>query len=206
MLQFITHERGRYSYAAGVRDVLRGGCRWVQLRMKHASDDEFLAVGREVGEMCRSCGATFVLDDRVHLVEALGADGVHLGRSDMPLAQARSILNSSKIIGATANTLDHMLEAVEAGADYIGLGPFRFTTTKERLSPVLGGEGYSRIMAAFRSRSDVPVVAIGGITAADIPALMLAGVSGVAMSGALLSAGDTVVETEKVMKCLNMSI
>lgn len=206
MLQFITHERGRYGYAAGVREVLRGGCRWVQLRMKHASDAEFLAVGREVGEMCRSCGATFVLDDRVHLVEALGADGVHLGRNDMPPAQARTILGSGKIIGATANTLGHMLEAVEAGADYIGLGPFRFTTTKERLSPVLGLEGYSRIMAAFRTRSHVPVVAIGGITEADIPALMRTGVSGVAMSGALLSAADAALETEKVLKHLNISI
>ena len=119
MLQFISHENERLGYADGVREALRGGCRWVQLRMKHATDDEFLATGREVGELCRSYGATFVLDDRVHLVDALGADGVHLGKNDMHPAEARRILGPDKIIGCTANTLDDALAAVDAGAAYL---------------------------------------------------------------------------------------
>lgn len=203
MLQFISHTNDRLDYASGVREVLRGGCRWVQLRMKDASDEEFMRVGREVAAMCRAAGATFIVDDRVHLAVRLQADGVHLGREDMPPRRARDILGSGKIIGATANTLDDMLAAADAGADYIGLGPFRFTTTKARLSPVLGLDGYSRIMAGFRRRSAMPVVAIGGITADDVAGLMAAGVSGVAVSGALLGAEDPAQATARIMQIIS---
>ncbi len=203
MLQFITHCRGRHNEISGTRAVLEGGCRWVQLRMKDASESELLPVGRTVGELCRSFDAVFIVDDHVDLVEALGADGVHLGKNDMPVAEARKILGESKIIGATANTVADMLAAAEAGADYIVLGPFRFTTTKERLSPVLGIGGYREAMDAFRQKSDLPVVAIGGITAADIPAIMATGVSGVALSGKLLGADDTSAETSKILNLIN---
>ncbi len=203
MLQFITHCRGSHNEISGTRAVLEGGCRWVQLRMKDASESELLSVGRTVGELCRSFDAVFIVDDHVDLVEALGADGVHLGKNDMPVAEARKILGESKIIGATANTVADMCAAAESGADYIGLGPFRFTTTKERLSPVLGIGGYREAMAAFREKSDLPVVAIGGITAADIPAIMATGVSGVALSGTLLGADDTTAETSKILNLIN---
>ncbi len=122
MLQFITHCRGSHNEISGTRAVLEGGCRWVQLRMKDASESELLSVGRTVGELCRSFDAVFIVDDHVDLVEALGADGVHLGKNDMPVAEARKILGESKIIGATANTVADMFAAAEAGADYIGLG------------------------------------------------------------------------------------
>lgn len=200
MLQFITHHNDRYGYADGARMVLEGGCRWVQLRMKDASDEDFIAVGRVVGELCRRYGAKFILDDRVHLVDELQADGVHLGKNDMPVDEAREILGKQKIIGATANTFDDIRRAAFAGADYIGLGPFRFTTTKERLSPVLGIEGYRRIMAQCRREGIMlPTVAIGGITAEDIPALMVTGISGIALSGTVLNAEDPVEETRKII-------
>lgn len=200
MLQFITHCRAGFDEVSGAGAVLAGGCRWVQLRMKDAGRDRIVAVARELRCLCNGYGATFIIDDHVELVDETGADGVHLGRNDMPVAQAREILGPDKIIGATANTLAHMIEAVGAGADYIGLGPFRFTTTKQRLSPVLGLDGYRGIMAAFRRISQLPVVAIGGIEADDIPAIMAAGVSGVAVSGALLTAVDVKAETEKFVK------
>ncbi len=187
MLQFITHRRGIHSETSGVRAVLEGGCRWIQLRMKGATDNELLSTGHTVSRLCRSFGAVFIVDDRADLVEVLGADGVHLGKNDMPVAEARGILGKSKIIGATANTVADMFAAAEAGADYIGLGPFRFTTTKERLSPVLGIEGY-RV----------------AITATDIPAILATGVNGIAMSGALLAADDTTAETSKILElCRN---
>lgn len=200
MLQFITHCRAGFDEVSGAGAVLAGGCRWVQLRMKDAGRDRIVAVARELRRLCNGYGATFIIDDHVELVDETGADGVHLGRNDMPVAQAREILGPDKIIGATANTLAHMIEAVGAGADYIGLGPFRFTTTKQRLSPVLGLDGYRSLMAAFRRISQLPVVAIGGIGAHDIPAIMAAGVSGVAVSGALLTAVDVKAETEKFVK------
>lgn len=200
MLQFITHCRGGYDEISGTAAVLAGGCRWVQLRMKDAMPDRIVAVGCRLRQLCSDYGATFILDDHVDLVGETGADGVHLGRNDMPVARAREILGAGKIIGATANTLAHMMEAVDAGADYIGLGPYRFTTTKQRLSPVLGPDGYRNIMKEFRSHSQLPVVAIGGIEAADVPAIMATGVTGVAVSGALLSAADVELETEKFVK------
>lgn len=203
MLQFITHHTDRYDEIQGTEAVLRGGCRWVQLRMKDASPEEFLRVGREVGCLCRQYGATFLLDDRVDAVKELGADGVHLGKNDMPVAEARKLLGPDKLIGATANTFEDIARAAADGADYIGLGPFRFTQTKRNLSPILGLEGYRTILARCREAGiNRPVVAIGGITASDIADLMATGISGVALSGTLLGAEQPAEETRKIMELL----
>ena len=205
MLQFITHRNERYDEISGTRAVLEGGCRWVQLRMKDAPDAEFLRVGREVGRLCREYGATFLLDDRVHLVAELGADGVHLGKHDMPVAEARRLLPAERIIGATANTFEDIERAAASGAGYIGLGPYRFTATKRNLSPILGLEGYRRIFERCRTAGiTLPVVAIGGITAADVAPLLDAGATGIALSGALLGAEDPAEETRKIMNILNI--
>ena len=204
MLQFITHRNGRYDEISGTRAVLEGGCRWVQLRMKDAPDAEFLRVGHEVGRLCRAFGATFLVDDRVHLVAELGADGVHLGKHDMPVAEARRLLPAGALIGATANTFEDIERAAASGAGYIGLGPYRFTETKRNLSPILGLEGYRRIFERCRTAGiTLPVVAIGGITAADVAPLLDAGATGIALSGALLGAEDPAEETRKIMNILN---
>lgn len=203
MLQFITHRNARYDEITGTRAVLEGGCSWVQLRMKDAPDEEVVRVGREVGRLCRDFGATFLLDDRVHLVAELGADGVHLGKNDMPLAEARKLLPAGTIVGATANTFEDIERAAAAGADYIGLGPFRFTQTKRNLSPILGLEGYRTIFERCRAAGiTLPVVAIGGITAADIAPILATGATGIALSGALLGAADPVEETRKITNIL----
>lgn len=203
-VQFITHCAGSLDEVTSTDAVLQGGCRWIQLRMKDATAAEIVRKGRMVGELCRRYGAVFIIDDHVELVEDLGADGVHLGKSDMPVDQARRLLGPHGIIGATANTIDDIRAAVSAGADYVGLGPFRFTVTKRRLSPVLGLAGYEEIMARCRAEGiDVPIVAIGGITADDVCDIMSTGVSGIAVSGALLGADDTVEETRKFMSIVN---
>ena len=157
MLQFITNTD------RGLEEVLRGGCRWVQLRMKDASDREFTETAQRLIPLCRQYNATVIFDDRVELVSSLGADGVHLGKKDMPVPTARKILGPAKIIGATANTIEDVMAAFESGADYIGIGPYRFTTTKKGLAPILGLEGYQRIMSTCRNLGmTLPVVAIGG--------------------------------------------
>lgn len=203
MLQFITHHTDRYDEVAATRAVLAGGCRWVQLRMKEADDETFLRVGREVGCLCRDHGATFLLDDRAWLVEELGADGVHLGKNDLPPDEARTLLGPGRIIGATANTFDDIARAVRQGADYIGLGPFRFTETKQKLSPLLGIEGYRRIMAQCREAGfSLPVVAIGGITAADLGPLLDTGIQGIALSGTLLRAASPADETRHILEII----
>ena len=147
-LQFITHHNDRYSYIDSARIALEGGCRWIQLRMKEASEELFEETALAVQSMCREHGATFIIDDNVALTKRIGADGVHLGKRDMPIAEARKILGDDFIIGGTVNTFED-IEATLRGAtpDYFGCGPFRYTTTKSNLAPTLGLEGYSAIVA-----------------------------------------------------------
>ena len=179
MLQFISHYTERYSYLDSIRLALEGGCRWIQLRMKDTPDEEVRPVAIEALQMCRDVGATFIIDDRVELVKELGADGVHLGKNDMPISEARKVLGSAFIIGGTANTFEDVKAHYEASANYIGCGPFRFTTTKKNLSPVLGLEGYRHIVELMEEANiHLPIVAIGGITAEDIPAIMQTEVTG----------------------------
>ena len=205
MLQFITHNNSRFNEVEGAKAALEGGCKWIQLRMKEASDEEFVAVGRVIGKMCKEAGAKFILDDRVHLVETLDADGVHVGKKDMPVPEARKILGPDRIIGATANTLDDALKGVNDGADYLGIGPFRFTTTKQRLAQVLGLEGLSSLMTKLREVSDIPVVAIGGIKDSDIRDIMRSGVTGIAVSGNILNAPSPKEKTEIMLNEINIS-
>jgi len=201
MLQFISHYTERYSYLDSIRMALDGGCRWVQLRMKDAADDEVRRVAEEAQRWCRDAGATFIIDDRVELVRQIGADGVHLGKNDMPVGEARALLGDNFIIGGTANTFDDIRSHYEAGANYIGCGPFRFTTTKKGLAPVLGLEGYTYLIKRAREEGiNLPIVAIGGITAEDIPAIMSTGVNGVALSGTVLRAENPVEEMKKLIK------
>ncbi|MDE6011465.1 MAG: thiamine phosphate synthase [Prevotella sp.] len=199
-LQFISHYNERYSYTDSIRLALEGGCRWVQLRMKEATDEEVRSVALEAQRMCAEAGATFIIDDRVSLAKELRADGVHLGKNDMPISEARAFLGPEYIIGGTANTFADVKAHAEAGADYIGCGPFRFTTTKKGLAPVLGLQGYRDIVRQMTEANiRLPIVAIGGITAADIPDIMQTGVTGVALSGCVLNAPNPVEEMKRLL-------
>ena len=203
MIQFITHSNNRYGYVDGARLALEGGCRWVQLRMKEATEAEFMAAAAEIGRLCKEHGATFVLDDHVEWVEKTGADGVHLGKNDMPIDEARKILGNDKIIGGTANTFEDVERLYRQGVDYIGCGPFRFTTTKKNLSPVLGLEGYQHIVDQMKSHGiNLPIVAIGGILESDIKSILATGVSGIAVSGGILNAENPAEEMQRFLKHL----
>lgn len=199
-VQFITHENDRFSYVDGARMALDGGCRWIQLRMKDATDDEVREAAAVIQPLCREHDAVFLLDDRVELAKELKADGVHLGRNDMPVSEARRVLGEEFIIGGTANTFEDVERLWREGADYIGCGPFRFTTTKANLSPVLGLDGYRDIITRMAAAGiDLPVVAIGGILRDDIPAVMATGVHGIALSGAVLDAENPVEEMRRIV-------
>ncbi len=197
-LQFITHRTPNYSYTDGARLALEGGCRWIQLRMKDKLKEEIIETGRTLRKMCDNYGATFILDDHVEIVNAVGADGVHLGQMDMPIREARDILGDKKIIGGTANTLEEIRSLYHSGADYIGCGPFRYTTTKANLAPIIGLNGYENLMIYMSEEElDIPVIAIGGIQRQDVVPILQTGVSGIAISSALLQAKDP-VETMKL--------
>lgn len=151
-LQFITHQTERYTHIDSAKIALEGGCRWIQLRMKESTEEVFMTTAAEIKTLCRHYGATFIIDDNVMLARQIGADGVHLGRHDMPVDEARKILGKDYIIGGTANTIDDICRLSQQGADYIGCGPFRFTTTKKKLSPILGIEGYCDIILKMKER------------------------------------------------------
>jgi len=204
MIQFITHQNARYGYVEGARLALEGGCRWIQLRMKDATDDEVRPVAHELRKLCSDYNAKFILDDRVNLVKEVSADGVHLGKNDMPVDEARRVLGTHYIIGGTANTFDDIQRLARQGADYIGCGPFRFTTTKKNLSAILGIDGYRNIVKRMHDAGiNLPMVAIGGILYEDIPEIMQTGVTGIAVSGAVLNADNPVEEMKRMVKaCL----
>ena len=206
-LQFITHHNERYSYIDSARLALEGGCRWVQLRMKCAEADVLESTAREVQALCRGYGATFIVDDDVMLAKRIGADGVHLGKEDMPMREAREILGSEYIIGATVNSFDDIVAHLRGvRPDYFGCGPFRFTTTKERLAPTLGVEGYRNIVAQMRSEGiTIPLVAIGGITKSDVPDLLALGLSGIALSGSVLSTIDPRAEMRNIVDIITQN-
>ena len=204
-LQFITHFTEKYSYVDSAMIALEGGCRWIQLRMKDADEAEIERVTRLILPECRRRGAVFVIDDHVELALRVGVDGVHLGKNDMPVSEARRLAGADFIIGGTANTFEDVQRLAAQGADYIGCGPFRFTTTKKKLAPMLGIEGYKRILSQMKGCGiTLPLVAIGGITCGDIPQLMAAGVSGIALSGSVLRAENPVEEMKKVVEKLKI--
>lgn len=203
MIQFITHSNTRYGYVEGARLALEGGCRWIQLRMKDASESDFLLAAQQIGAICKEYGATFILDDHVEWVGITGADGVHLGKNDMPVDEARKLLGTNRIIGGTANTFEDVERLWHQGANYIGCGPYRFTTTKKNLSPVLGLDGYRYIISKMKAYDiNLPVVAIGGILQPDIKDVMATGVSGIAVSGAILNAENPVEEMKRFLDSL----
>ena len=205
MVQFITHYTERYSHLDSVRIALEGGCRWIQLRMKEASPKDILPIAKEAMSLCRKYDATFIIDDFVELAKQIGADGVHLGKNDMPIAEARKILGKDFIIGGTANTFEDVQMLYKAGANYIGCGPFRFTTTKKNLSPILGLEGYKQIISLMKEHKiSLPLVAIGGITKKDIPSLMQTGISGIALSGSILRSENPIEEMKEIIQTTHL--
>ncbi|MDB5280658.1 MAG: thiamine-phosphate synthase [Ferruginibacter sp.] len=189
-LQYISQGTTEVKQLNNIQQALDAGCNWIQLRFKNATPAAINALAAQVKEICASCNATFIINDHPQIAKEISADGVHLGLQDMPVTDARKI-TGDKIIGGTANTLDDVLKRIDEGCSYIGLGPFRFTTTKEKLSPVLGLEGYSKIMEGLNQRQmKVPVYAIGGIVLEDIAAIMQTGAYGVALSGIITHHSD----------------
>lgn len=191
---------GDLSVAAQFLDA---GGRWIQLRMKDASAEVIVCRGKEMLALCRKRRAVLVVNDAPQLAAAIGADGVHLGQADMPPIEARWIIGDGAVIGSTANTFEQIAARNDGETDYVGLGPFRFTTTKKNLSPVLGTEGYRTILGRMRTENiPLPVVAIGGIELPDIPQIMRTGVDGIALSGAIARADSPATTTANFLNAI----
>lgn len=197
-LQFITDGDGVEPTLMQARNVLAGGGRWIQVRMKGSDIGEIRETLQELLPVCRSYGATLLVDDAVELAPM--CHGVHLGQKDTPVSIAREILGSEMIIGLTVNTLTQMDESTACLPDYYGAGPYRFTTTKKNPAPVLRIEGIRTLVA----KAKAPLVAIGGITIEDIGSILETGVSGVAVSSMITRSVDPVATTRKLSNCIDI--
>ncbi|TKG94022.1 thiamine phosphate synthase [Puteibacter caeruleilacunae] len=193
--QYITNPT--LSETEQVKQVCEGGGRWIQLRLKDKTEDEIIELGQAVAAICKQYNATFILNDYPHLVKKIGANGVHLGKNDMPPSEARELLGAEYIIGGTANTFEDIQSLHQQKVDYIGLGPFRFTSTKKNLSPIVGLEGYRTIMNQCKTHHiNIPTVAIGGIDTADVTDIMTTGVQGIAISSAVTGKANPIEATQ----------
>lgn len=198
---FITHCNSRYTCLESAMLALSNGLRFVQLRMKDASDEEVLSVAKALRTACDANAALLTVDDRIHLLGSGLFDGVHVGKNDMPVAEAKKNTGNRFLLGATCNTIEDALQAVADGADYLGVGPFRFTETKKNLAPVLGLEGYSKIINTLQQQEiHTPIYAIGGITTTDLSSLKSTGLHGIAVSGMLLNSHDTKNDSAVILK------
>ena len=174
---------------AHAEEACKGGVDWIQLRVKNKSEDEWKQIAEETKNICRKYGAKLIVNDSVKLAKIIGADGVHLGKEDMPPDEARKLLGPDFIIGGTANTFQDIHRLALLKVNYIGLGPFRFTQTKKNLSPLLELQGFVDLMKQCAAENiTTPIIAIGGIQLNDVEALLGTGVYGLAVSSAISDA------------------
>ena len=169
-----------------VKAGVSGGVTCVQLREKNCSTLEFIEEALFVKKYLKSCNIPLIINDRVDIAQAIGADGVHLGQTDMPLTMAKDILKDSMIIGISVESLEDAIRAEKDGADYIGISPIFATPTKSDTAPPLGLEGLKEISRAVL----LPKVAIGGLNIENAGEVILNGASGIAVVSAIVSADD----------------
>ncbi len=185
-----------------VRAALSAGAPVVQVRVADAATDrEAYELTVRVAALCAEYEATCLVNDRLHVALAAGADGGHVGADDLPVEAARRVLGPAAILGATARSPGDGSAAVAAGASYLGVGPAYATATKDGLPPPIGPAGIAAVVATV----DVPVIAIGGITAERIPDLMAAGAYGVAVVGTVSAAADPARATAGLLNALRVS-
>lgn len=203
MLQFITSTKSATPIVEQVLGVIEGGCRWIQIRMKNASDEEIKKVVESVKPKCIETGSFLLLNDRVELAKELNVGGVHLGKEDMPVSKARMILGPAAVIGVTANTFADITAVSNLDIDYYGIGPYADTSTKEHLAPILGIDGIRDICYQMeKNEIKIPHVAVGGIKLDDVLSLLEAGVNGIAVCGAIADSDDIVKTTKQFIELL----
>lgn len=201
-LQYISQGFTIEDQELNIRKALDNGIKWIQVRWKNAPENEFIKLCEISKKLCSENQTVCIINDHVQIAKDIDADGVHLGLKDTSIEIARHILGENKIIGGTANTILDVLQRMNEPCDYIGLGPLRFTSTKERLSPILGFEGYEEIIQNLKEKSlEIPkIFAIGGVVLEDIELLQQIGMYGVAVSGQITNQPSTINEFKIAMQ------
>lgn len=181
-LYYITQPIEGETYVSQVEKVCKGGVSLIQLRLKDVSKEDMLRIASEVKDITDAHNAKLIINDSSEIAVQINAFGVHLGVNDMHPKLARTIVGDKMIIGGTANTFERVAELFPY-IDYFGIGPFRFTSTKKNLAPILGFDGYMSILQNMQQYNmNKPVYAIGGIEECDFPTLMKTGIHGIAVS------------------------
>lgn len=178
-----------------VKAALEGGATLLQLREKDRSTREYIETAKKVHELARAYNVPLIIDDRLDVALAVGAEGVHLGQSDMPVAAARRIAGPGMIIGATAKTVEQAKEAEAQGADYLGVGAIYPTTThvKTKITPV-------STLDAICKEVSIPVNAIGGLNKTNLGVLEGVGISGICVVSAIMKAPDPEAEARILLQ------
>ncbi len=198
-LQFLTLDASPLAHREQARAALEGGVRWIQLRAKRLPEDVWVAEAAAIAELCCDFGALFVVNDSPQVALRAGADGVHLGGDDASPAAARALLGEFAIVGVTLNEPAHVARFAGVKVDYAGVGPFRHTLSKQKLAPVHSADSLAALIAAA---APLPCYAIGGVTAADWPALRSLGAHGIAVSGAIALAADPVAAARALVEAV----
>ncbi|SEH96077.1 thiamine-phosphate pyrophosphorylase [Paenimyroides aquimaris] len=201
-LQYISQGFTIEDQELNIRKALENGIKWIQVRWKNAPENEFIKLCEISKKLCADHKTVCIINDHVQIAKDIDADGVHLGLKDTSIETARNILGENKIIGGTANTISDVLQRMKEPCDYIGLGPLRFTATKEQLSPILGFEGYEKIIQNLKGKSlEIPkIFAIGGVVVNDIELLQQIGIYGVAVSGQITNQPSMINEFKTAMQ------
>ncbi len=201
-LQYISQGFTIAEQELNIKKALDNGIKWIQVRWKNAPENEFIRLCEISKKLCADNQSVCIINDYVQIAKDINADGVHLGLKDTSIEISRQILGKNKIIGGTANSISDVLQRMNESCDYIGLGPLSFTSTKEQLSPILGFEGYQKIIQTLKEKSlEIPkIFAIGGVVLEDIQLLQQIGIYGVAVSGQITNQPSITKEFKTVLQ------
>ncbi len=196
-LHYISQGANAKEHLENIQKACQYGAELVQLRLKNLSEKKMLKAAEEARDITSHYQTRLIINDHYKIAKKVNVDGIHLGKTDTCPTIARKELKSWQIIGGTANTLDDCNALIDKNVNYIGLGPYRFTTTKDNLSPVLGKNGYLTIIEALKS--EMPIIAIGGITTTDVTELLTTGIHGIAISGEITKDFNKIKEFHQLL-------
>jgi thiamine-phosphate pyrophosphorylase len=185
-LHFITHDLPHYPHLEQVQVACEAGAKWIQYRCLTKSDEELLKDIHSIATVCDDWGATLIVTDHIHLKDQADIQGFHIEDMNADFISIRKELGDNYTLGGSSNTVENLLRLAKEGVDYAGFGPFKLTTTKPNNSPLLGVEGYINAITLLKETNiDLPILAVGGITLADVEVLMASGIYGIAASSAI---------------------
>jgi len=197
-LHYISQGNTAKEHIDNIQSACSYGAELVQLRLKGLTNKEVLKAAEEVLEITKHFQTRLIINDYYKIAKQVKADGVHLGKNDSDPSIAKATLEDWQIVGGTANTIEDCRTLIDKKIDYIGLGPYQFTNTKKNLSPVIGHNGYLTILEELNT--EIPIIAIGGITLNDVPEILKTGVYGIAASGEITKDFNLINQFNKLMK------